>query len=114
MKTFKLTDIQAEAILEIRLRQLAKLEREKLEQEHRDLSAEAADLEKILKSAARLKTLLKKELTADAERYGDPRRSQLTEAAAPAQAMDLAELSPSEPVHHRAVAKRPGPFRQRS
>ncbi len=98
MKTFKLTDIQAEAILEIRLRQLAKLEREKLEQEHRDLSAEAADLEKILKSAARLKTLLKKELTADAERYGDPRRSQLTEAAAPAQAMDLAELSPSEPV----------------
>ena len=98
MKTFRLSDAQAEAILEIRLRQLAKLEREKLEQERLGLGEEAEELEKILKSAARLKTLIKQELKADAERYGDDRRSLLAPDAAPAQAMDAAQLSPSEAV----------------
>ena len=55
MKKFKLSQEQAEAILEIRLKQLAKLEREKLEQEQKDLSAEKKEIEKILGSAARLK-----------------------------------------------------------
>ena len=98
MKRFKLSEGQAEAILEIRLRQLAKLEREKLEQEQQDLSAEKKDIEKILGSAARLKTLIKKELLEDAQRYGDDRRSQLVEAAPQAQAMDPSQLISTEPV----------------
>ena len=98
MKIFELTQEQAEAILEIRLRQLAKLEREKLEQEQQDLSAEKKDIEKILGSAARLKTLVKKELLEDAKRYGDDRRSQLVEAAPQAQAMDPSQFMPAEPV----------------
>ena len=98
MKRFELTQEQAEAILEIRLRQLAKLEREKLEQEQQDLSAEKKDIEKILGSAARLKTLVKKELLEDAKRYGDDRRSQLVEAAPQAQAMDPSQFMPAEPV----------------
>ena len=98
MKKFKLSQEQAEAILEIRLRQLAKLEREKLEQEQQDLGAEKKEIEKILGSAARLKTLIKKELKEDAERYGDDRRSQFVEAAPPAQAMDPSQLMPTEPV----------------
>ncbi len=98
MKKFELTQEQAEAILEIRLRQLAKLEREKLEQEQQDLSAEKKAIEKILGSAARLKTLVKKELQEDAERYGDDRRSQLVEAAPQAQAMDPSQFMPTEPV----------------
>ena len=98
MKRFKLTPEQAEAILEIRLRQLAKLEREKLEQEQQDLNAEKKAIEKILGSAARLKTLVKKELQEDAERYGDNRRSQFVEAAPQAQAMDPSQFMPTEPV----------------
>jgi len=98
MKKFKLSQEQAEAILEIRLKQLAKLEREKLEQEQQDLSAEKKEIEKILGSAARLKTLIKKELQEDAERYGDDRRSQLVEAAPQAQAIDPSQLMPAEPV----------------
>lgn len=98
MKKFKLSQEQAEAILEIRLRQLAKLEREKLEQEQQDLSAEKKEIEKILGSAARLKTLIKKELQEDAERYGDDRRSQLVDAAPQAQALDPSQLMPAEPV----------------
>ncbi len=98
IKRFKLTQEQAEAILEIRLRQLAKLEREKLEQEQQDLSAEKKAIEKILGSAARLKTLVKKELQEDAERYGDDRRSQLVETAPQAQAMDPSQFMPTEPV----------------
>ena len=98
MKTFKLSQEQTEAILEIRLRQLAKLEREKLEQEQQDLSSEKKELEKILGSDARLKTLIKKELQEDAERYGDERRSQLVEAAPQAQSMDLSQLTPAETV----------------
>ncbi|MCY4611993.1 MAG: DNA topoisomerase IV subunit A [Gammaproteobacteria bacterium] len=98
MKKFELTQEQAEAILEIRLRQLAKLEREKLEQERQDLSTEKKAIEKILGSAARLKTLVKKELQEDAERYGDDRRSQFVEAAPQAQAMDPSQFMPTEPV----------------
>ena len=98
MKKFRLSQEQAEAILEIRLRQLAKLEREKLEREQRNLAAEKEEIEKILGSAARLKTLIKKELQEDAERYGDDRRSQLVEAAPPARAMDPSRLMPAEPV----------------
>ena len=98
METFSLSREQAEAILEIRLRQLAKLEREKLEREKQDLSDEKENIEKILNSSARLKTLIKKELQKDAEHYGDDRRSRLVEAAPQACMMDLAQVVPSEAV----------------
>ena len=79
MKKFKLSDLQATAILDLRLRQLAKLEEMKLRGEQSELASEKADLDKILNSKARLKTLIKNELLADAESYGDARRSQLCE-----------------------------------
>ncbi len=77
MRAFKLTEVQANAILDLRLRQLAKLEEMKLRGEKDELEAERADIEKILGSKARLKTLIKKELLIDAKEYGDERRSPL-------------------------------------
>ncbi len=77
MRRFALSDIQASAILDIRLRQLARLEEVKLVDEKNGLQAEKEESEKILGSRARLRTLIKKELLADAESYGDPRRSPL-------------------------------------
>ena len=80
MARYKISEIQANAILDLRLRQLAKLEEIKLTTERDELNAEKADLEKILGSKARLKTLVKKELLAVAEAYGDERRSPIAEA----------------------------------
>ncbi len=97
MERFTLTGTQAEAILELKLRHLAKLEEMKIRDEQDVLSDERAELEKILGSKARLKTLIKKELLADAERYGDERRSVLVERGA-AQALREADLVPSEPL----------------
>ncbi len=75
MSRYALTEIQANAILDLRLRQLAKLEEIKLTTERDELSQEKAELEKILGSKMRLRTLIKKELLAIADNYGDPRRS---------------------------------------
>ena len=97
MKKFKLSDIQAEAILNLRLRNLAKLEEMKIKGEQDELSEERDDLEKTLKSASRLKTLIKKEILEDAESYGDERRTTIVERDA-AQAMDETQLVASEPV----------------
>jgi topoisomerase-4 subunit A len=97
MKNYKLTEIQANAILDIRLRQLARLEEIKLKGETDELEGEKADLEKILGSKARLKTLIKKELLADAEEYGDERRSPLVKATE-ASAFSEEELISTEPV----------------
>jgi topoisomerase-4 subunit A len=97
MKRFKLSDIQAEAILNLRLRNLAKLEEFKIRGEQDELQEERDGLEKTLKSAARLKTLIKKEILEDAEAYGDDRRTVIVERAA-AQAMDQTQLVASEPV----------------
>ncbi|MDX2413235.1 MAG: DNA topoisomerase IV subunit A, partial [Woeseiaceae bacterium] len=97
MKRFKLTDIQAEAILNLRLRNLAKLEEMKIRGEQDELNEERESLEKTLKSAARLKTLIKKEILADAEAYGDDRRTAIIERQA-AQALDETQLVSSEPV----------------
>ena len=80
MKKFKLSEIQANAILDIRLRQLAKLEEEAILSEKNELSQEAKDIEKTLGSSSRLKTLIKKELKDDLEEFGDERNSSLTEA----------------------------------
>ena len=97
MKRFKLSDIQAEAILNLRLRNLAKLEEMKIKGEQDDLNEERKLLEKTLNSAARLKTLIKKEILADTEAYGDERRTLIVERAA-AQALDETQLVASEPV----------------
>jgi len=97
MKRFKLTDIQAEAILNLRLRNLAKLEEMKIRGEQDELNEERESLEKTLKSAARLKTLIKKEILEDAEAYGDDRRTEIVERQA-AQALDETQLVSSEPV----------------
>jgi topoisomerase-4 subunit A len=97
MERFGLTDIQAEAVLELKLRHLAKLEEMKIRGEQEELAKERDKLEKILGSAARLKTLVKKELLADAEEYGDERNSPLIEAKG-AQAMSEQDLLPSEAV----------------
>jgi topoisomerase-4 subunit A len=97
MKRFKLTDVQAEAILETKLRHLAKLEEMKIRGEQKDLAAEQDALEKTLKSAAKLSKLIRDELEADAKAYGDGRRTKIVERAA-AQAISEEELVTAEPV----------------
>ena len=97
MKRFKLTDVQAEAILNLRLRNLARLEEMKIRGEQDELNKERDTLEKTLKSAARLKTLIKKEILEDAESYGDDRRTVIVEREA-AHAFDETQLVASEPV----------------
>lgn len=97
MKKFKLSDIQAEAILNLRLRNLAKLEEVRIRGEQDELNAERDVIEKTLKSAAKLKTLIKTEILEDAEAYGDARRTKLVEREA-AQAIDETQLVVSEPV----------------
>ncbi len=97
MKRFKLTDPQAEAILETKLRHLAKLEEMKIRGEQKELAEEQDLLEKTLKSAAKLNKLIRDELLADAEKYGDARRTKIVERAA-AQAIAEEELVTAEPV----------------
>jgi topoisomerase IV subunit A len=97
MKRFALSDIQANAILDLRLRQLARLEEIKLTTERDELEAEKADIEKTLKSKARLRSLIKKELLADAETFGDARRSPLA-AVSEAAAFTEEDLLTNEPI----------------
>jgi topoisomerase-4 subunit A len=97
MARFELTEVQADYILDTKLRHLARLEEMRIRDEQLELIKERDDLQKTLGSRQRLKTLVRKELTADAEKYGDERRSPIVERAA-AEAMDETELAPSEPV----------------
>lgn len=97
IKQFSLSETQAEAILEIKLRQLAKLEEIKIREEQQSLAAERDELEKTLQSAQRLKNLIKEELLADAEAYGDKRVSPLVQRDE-AKAIKEEEMLPSEPV----------------
>ena len=97
MNRFALSAIQANAILDLRLRNLAKLEEMKLRGEKDELETEKADLEKTLGSKARMQTLIKKELLAVAENYGDPRRSPLTEVEE-AQAFSDEDLLTNDPI----------------
>jgi len=97
MERFGITDIQAEAILELKLRHLAKLEEMRIRGEQDELNAEREKLEKILGSPARMRNLIKKELLADAETYGDDRRSPIV-ARSEAKAMTEADLATSDPV----------------
>ncbi|KJG24084.1 DNA topoisomerase IV subunit A [Photobacterium iliopiscarium] len=97
MSRFALSMTQADAILEIKLRQLAKLEEIKIRGELDELAKERDQLEKLLGSERRLNTLIKKEMIADAEKYGDDRRSPLVERAE-AKAMTERDLIPSETI----------------
>src|SRR5712692_4006914 len=97
VERFRLSDEQAETILELRLRRLGKLEESHLRNEQKTLTVERERLDKTLASPRRLQNLLRKELTQDAERYGDARRSLLV-ARRPAQAIAETVLMPSEPV----------------
>lgn len=94
---FKITETQAEAILELKLRHLAKLEEIKIKTEQNELADERNALEKILGSERRMKTLIKKEIEADVKEFGDQRRSPIVSRAA-AQAIDPKALIPAEPV----------------
>ena len=82
IKNFKLSEIQANAILEIKLRQLAKLEQIKLEDEKKNLTTEQNEIEKVLKSKTRLKTLIKKELNEIKEDFGEDRKSPIIASSA--------------------------------
>lgn len=97
MTRFNLSEEQAEAILEIKLRQLAKLEEIKIKAEQDELAKERDEIEKILGSTQRLKTLIRKEILADAKEYGDDRNSPIV-VREEAQAMKKDALIPSEPV----------------
>ena len=94
---FGLSDIQAEYILDTKLRQLARLEEFKIRSEQDELAKEKAELELLLGSDTRLKTLVKKELKATAEEYGDERRSPLKERGE-AQAFNEKDLLTAEPI----------------
>ena len=94
---FGLSEEQADYILETRLRQLARLEEMKINAERDQLEEERARINVVLKSPAKLKTLIKDELREDAKRHGDERRSPLVEGVA-AQALDETALVASEPV----------------
>ncbi|AYA42098.1 DNA topoisomerase IV subunit A [Xenorhabdus nematophila] len=97
MQRFGLTETQAEAVLELKLRHLAKLEEVKIRGEQDELSKERDKLQSILGSERKLNTLLKKEIIADAESYGDDRRSPLKERIE-AKAMSDHDILPSEPI----------------
>ena len=97
MARFDLTDPQVNYVLDTKLRQLARLEEMKIRAEQTELASERDKLEKILGSKQRLKTLIRKELQADAEAYGDERRSPIVARDA-AEALQEMDLTPSEPV----------------
>ena len=97
MKRFKLSEEQTEAILETKLRHLAKLEEMKIREEQKALDAERAQLEALLKSKAKLRRLVAAEIRADALTYGDDRRTKIVEREA-AQAIDATTLIPNEPT----------------
>jgi topoisomerase IV subunit A len=97
IKRFKLSDLQAEAILETKLRHLARLEEMKIREEQKTLAEERDEIDRILKSKARLTKLVREELLQDAEEYGDARRTKLVEREA-AQAISEVNLLASEPT----------------
>ncbi len=97
IKRFKLSEEQAEAILETKLRHLAKLEEMKIREEQKELSEERAGIEAVLRAKAKLRKLVADEIRADAEKYGDERRTKIVEREA-AQAIDETSLIANEPV----------------
>ena len=97
IQRFALSEVQADYVLDTKLRQLARLEEVKIRSEQEALAEERDYLEKTLGSKQRMKTLIRKELLADAEKYGDDRRSPIVSRDA-SEALDETELAPSEAV----------------
>ena len=97
MERFGISDIQAEAVLELKLRHLAKLEEMAILGEQAELEKERNYLQKILGSARSLNRLIRKEILLDADKYGDERRSFIVERGA-AQALNATALITNEPV----------------
>ncbi|MDF1527530.1 MAG: DNA gyrase subunit A, partial [Sedimenticola sp.] len=97
MQRFDLTELQADYILDTKLRQLARLEEMKIRSEQDELASEQEWLEKTLGSKQRMTTLIRKEIQEDAEKYGDDRRSPIVQRDA-AEALAETDLTPSEPV----------------
>ncbi len=98
IERFSFSELQADYILDTRLRQLARLEEMKIRSEQEELLEEKKELEKILGSAVRLKTRVKKELLAVAEEFGDERRSPIVEPQITARVFSEEELLTSDPV----------------
>lgn len=97
MTRFRLSDKQAEAVLELKLRHLAKLEEMKIREEQSKLATERKALTALLSKKARLRGLVRKELADDAQAFADARRSRIVERAA-AQILDETAFIPNEPV----------------
>ncbi len=97
IKKFKISELQAESILNLRLRQLAKLEEIKITGEQKALIEEQGALKKLLRSKAKLQALIRDEILALTEKHGDERRTRIVEGVA-AQAMSEMDLVVSEPV----------------
>ncbi len=98
MAAFGLDEVQADYVLNTRLRQLARLEEMKIRAEQAELAEERRHLERLLGDPAALRGLIQEELARDMDKYGDERRSPLQEVAASAAALDETEVSPSEPI----------------
>jgi topoisomerase-4 subunit A len=98
VKKFKISEIQAEAILELKLRHLAKLEEIKIKTEADQLDKERKSIELLLSSEARLKTFIKKELRVILEEFGDKRRCQIVSDVVSAQAFNDEDMMPAENV----------------
>jgi topoisomerase IV subunit A len=97
MERFQLSAIQADAILDLKLRHLAKLEEIKLRTERDELNKEREDLQQLLASKTKLKALIKKELIRDRDQYGDVRRSPIV-TRREAQALKEEDILPNEPI----------------
>nr|VFK32006.1 MAG: DNA topoisomerase IV subunit A [Candidatus Kentron sp. MB] len=97
MRHFRLTGEQADAILDLKLRHLARLEETRIRGEQKELDAERKQLEKILASRQRIRRLIRDEILSDKEKHGDDRRSPIV-ARDRALAMEQKVLVPSEPV----------------
>lgn len=97
MAAFGLTDIQADAVLDLKLRHLAKLEEFKIKGEQAELEKERQKLEKLLASPKKLKQLMVKEIREDAKLHGDERRTMVVQREEAA-AIDVSEMTPAEPI----------------
>ncbi len=107
MNKFALSELQAKAILEMRLQRLTGLERDKIEQEYKELMTEIERLNSILKSEEKIKDVIKEELKETKEKFSSPRRTQIEEDY---DSINIEDLIPNEPVvvtmSHRGYVKR--------
>ena len=107
MKTFKLSEIQAQAILDMRLQRLTGLQRKKIEDEYKEVIKLIATLKGILESRAKVLAMIKEDLTAAARGYGDERRTEIVDATTDFAIEDLiAEEDMAITISHTGYIKR--------